>query len=112
MSEHSPGPWKRSSYEGGWDCVRGGEGAIICKLVLNNPANAQLIADALRLNEVNTIMLSALENASMEIVLTANYLKDALDEGREIEESKWLDGLMLYHGEMLEAIDKAKGESE
>jgi len=35
--------WVVSAYEGGWDCVRNEQGQIICKLVLNEPANAQRI---------------------------------------------------------------------
>lgn len=50
MSTHTPGPWRRVAYEGGWDGVAHSDGgphiALICKLVENNPANASLIAAA------------------------------------------------------------------
>ena len=36
------------------------------------------------------------------------YLKDCLDHDKPIYESKWLDGLMIAHGEMLAAIAKAE----
>lgn len=42
----TPGPWKESAYDGGWDCVRDSQDQIIAKLGLNNPANARLIASA------------------------------------------------------------------
>jgi hypothetical protein len=43
---HTEGPWMAGAYEGGWDCVRESGTHIVCKLTLNNPTNAQLIAAA------------------------------------------------------------------
>ena len=45
IMEHTPRPWKRVSVKGGWDGV-GSDQGLICKLSLNNPANAQLISAA------------------------------------------------------------------
>lgn len=56
-----------------------------------------------------------IEAAAEDILSVADYLKDALDAGDEIYESKWLDPLMRVHGLLLasglpaaiEARDKA-----
>jgi len=42
----STGIWDVSSYDGGWDCVRNESGSIICQLVVNEPDNGPLIAEA------------------------------------------------------------------
>ena len=44
--EHTPRPWMPCAVEGGWDGVKSEDGQIIANLVLNNPANAHLIAAA------------------------------------------------------------------
>jgi hypothetical protein len=46
MSSHTPGPWFHVATEGGWDGVALKNGALICALCENNPANANLIAAA------------------------------------------------------------------
>ena len=43
--KHTPGPWKMTAVQGGWDGVTSGCGEI-CKLSLNIPENACLIAAA------------------------------------------------------------------
>lgn len=43
---HTPGPWKHVAIAGGWDGVADDGGAIICRLGLNEPSNATLIAAA------------------------------------------------------------------
>ena len=50
-SKHSPGPWERSTYEGGWDCVRDSDGHVVAKLVDNIPDNANVLAAALDMLE-------------------------------------------------------------
>ncbi len=46
--KHTPGPWEWRSIDGGWDGVDSSYG-LICKLSLNNRANARLIATAPKL---------------------------------------------------------------
>lgn len=48
---HTSGPWRHSAVDGGWDGVDSDHG-LICKLSLNVPANARLIAAAPELLEV------------------------------------------------------------
>lgn len=43
--KHTPGPWRWTAVEGGWDGVESNDG-LICKLALNEPENARLIAAA------------------------------------------------------------------
>ena len=76
---HTPGPWFQSSYEGGWDCVREAGGQIVCKLVLNEPANARLIAAA-------PDMLSALL-----------YVRDMIESGQEL-------GMSRIHAAIAQAL--------
>lgn len=49
--------------------------------------------------------IEALNEAADTIIDSADYLKDCLDEGREVYESKWLDGLMEVHGTLLGIVD-------
>jgi hypothetical protein len=42
----TPGPWRHVSVDGGWDGVAEPGGAVICRLALNEPANARLMAAA------------------------------------------------------------------
>ena len=58
-----------SAYEGGWDCVRDEQGAIICKLALNNPANACLIAAAPDLLEVCKKLKTTLLDAGFDYII-------------------------------------------
>lgn len=86
MSEikHTPGPWYVSSYEDGWTCIRDRLNAIIAKMVLNNEANAYLMAAA-------TDLLEALEALERQSGLPLEYNDPARIKART-------------------AIAKAKGE--
>jgi hypothetical protein len=50
-SAHTPGPWQWVAITDGWDGVTQENGPMICKLVLNEPENARLIAAAPELLE-------------------------------------------------------------
>ena len=43
--------------------------------------------------------------AAFTLMDVADYLKDALDNGKPIYESKWLDALMEVHGVLSEIAD-------
>ena len=40
----TPEPWSHAAVEGGWDGVSG-DGQVVCRLGLNNPANAARIVE-------------------------------------------------------------------
>ena len=89
MNQHTPGPWRKSAYDGGWDCVRDSGGQIIAKLGLNNPTNAHLIAAA-------PDMLEALKRLLRD---------DTIIDG-------WCDGFTdEFEGQVRAAIAKAEGKS-
>ena len=48
---YTKGKWEVSTYEGGWDCVRDENDAIICKLVANEPANASRICQCVNCHD-------------------------------------------------------------
>ena len=83
---HTPGPWHRSAYDGGWDCVRDSEGQIIAKLGLNSPENADVLAAAPE-------MLEALKAIQRRISTGAPLPADDVS-----------------HGFLMEVINKAEGE--
>ena len=99
MSNHTSGPWHRSGYDGGWDCVRGKDRQIIAKLVENTPANADLIA------------------AAPDLLAALKKVKRILEsrEFRAVEDSASAHGVQ-YRGKEFtqpdvdDAIRKAEGE--
>ena len=63
--------WKVSACEGGWDCVRDEHDVIICTLVLNEPANACLIAaapDLLEACKFSLELIEAIEKANEKTI--------------------------------------------
>ncbi len=75
------GKWVVSAYEGGWDCVRDEQGNIICKLVLNNPDNASLIAAAPETKQQRDDLLKACKN----------YIKHLDSDESNLTMKLWLD---------------------
>ncbi len=69
------------------------------------PEAAHAVIGALISAGYTIVDRSALVDAEEAIAESANYLKDRLDEGEEIHESKWLDGLMEAHGLLGEMIE-------
>ena len=45
------------------------------------------------------------DEAADDLIEAANYLKEALDAGRGVLESKWLGAIMRAHELLLEAAD-------
>jgi hypothetical protein len=48
------------------------------------------------------------DEAADELIEAANYLKDAIDAGEGVLESKWLGAVMRAHEMLLQAADEAK----
>ena len=96
MSAHTPGPWVRTAVDGGWDAVSPADHRIlpICRLVENNPANANLITAA-------PDMLSALS--------TIAALSRAIDDNSQIGGAS--DALFMAVDLARNAIAKARGEA-
>jgi hypothetical protein len=57
---HTPGPWEWKAIENGWDGVESKQDGVLCRLVYNNPANAQLMAAAPDLLEACKRLVSVL----------------------------------------------------
>lgn len=51
--KRTPGLYKHVAVEGGWDGVASEDGTLLCRLVLNNPANADLFAAAPKLADAH-----------------------------------------------------------
>jgi hypothetical protein len=45
------------------------------------------------------------DEAADELIEAANYLKDALDAGQSVTESKWLGAVMRAHAMLLTAAE-------
>ena len=98
-TKHTPGPWKHVAVSGGWDGVADSHGNEICRLVLNEPANATLIAAAPEL-------LQALDHAARSLLSMNLWLKDhpncdVSDGARDI--------LIRHQREAERAVAQAKG---
>lgn len=50
------------------------------------------------------------DEAADDLVAAANYLKDELDAGRGVYESKWLCAVMRAHAMLLAAAEAAPSE--
>jgi hypothetical protein len=66
---YSKEPWRHVFVDGGWDGVAEPGGAVICKLVLNEPANARRIVAAV--NACAGIPTEALEGGVVSELLDA-----------------------------------------
>lgn len=51
-----------------------------------------------------------LNEAADDLIEAANYLKDELDAGRGVLESKWIGAVMRAHEMLLSAADAAPSE--
>ena len=47
-----------------------------------------------------------------DLIGAADYLKTALDAGKGVYESKWLDTVMVVHGFLLELADAPPSDSQ
>lgn len=69
-TQHTPGPWRWAAVEGGWDGVESDRG-LICKLALNEPENARLIAAAPEMLEALQLVLDF--HAEDTVAFVAKY---------------------------------------
>ncbi len=46
MRTYTKGPWRVCAVEGGWDGVCDSQDQVVCRLGINNPLNADIIAAA------------------------------------------------------------------
>jgi hypothetical protein len=73
-TKFTPGPWRHVA-EGGWDGVMAPGGMVVCKLVLNEPRNANLIAAApeiyAALHHAETVMMIVQPRSHMREYLAA-----------------------------------------
>jgi len=78
-SRHTPGPWQWTAIEGGWDGVKQENGTLICKLALNEPENARLIAAAPDLLDACLETLTEIRAYQGEDEFCEGPTKDACD---------------------------------
>jgi hypothetical protein len=74
---HTPGEWRHVGLDGGWDGVADESGQVICRLVLNVPVNATLLAAAPALLSANTSLRAEVERLRDELLAAATALTAA-----------------------------------
>jgi hypothetical protein len=83
--------------------------AAMMERVKSAPGGVQFVTDLFLLciipQGLRIATIEDVEDAAEAILDSANYLKENLDAGREVYESKWLDGLMQAHGALLEIAE-------
>lgn len=112
MTQHTPGPWRHVSIDGGWDGIEAvpskasglNKGQLLAKLSYNNPANAFLMAKAPE-QQAKIDKLEAI-NAELLVALEAALEWHKGDKWRETRPKAW----KFHKDRMLQSIAKAKGE--
>lgn len=105
-NKHTPGPWRWTAIPGGWDGVEHEDGPLLCRLVLNEPENARLMA-------ASPDLLAALQ---LDLAFHSRpFARDSIDEFIAIGYSgpaKAPEMQHFLHELKLAAIEKATGGIE
>ena len=87
-------PWRRVSVRGGWDGIADPDGTTVCRLVLNEPDNADFIVRAV--------------NAHDDLLFAAKEAAIVIGEIAKLGKTDWMTGTVFPR--LMAAIAKAEGK--